>query len=156
VLEQLGAFLLMYPRGRQFAADFPDLRATIRRRFEEGVAPSSAALQIAADILADMLRQLGAEERTAVLAAIRAAPPESVESRAARRLAGERARTAEKAAFATELSSVAILMARRMAEEGTLRQGEFRHLVAAIEAALGAEEGSLMHASCNGEKTERA
>ena len=140
MLEQLGALLLMYPRGRQFAADFPDLRATIRRRFEEGVAPSSAALQIAADILADMLRQLGKEDRAAVLAAILAAPPETVESRAARRLAGERTRAAEKVAFATELSSVAILMARRMAEEGTLRQEESDYLAGAIRSALGAEE----------------
>ncbi len=155
VLEQLGALLLMYPRGRQFAKDFPDLRATVRRHFEEGVAPASAASQIAADMLADILRQLGAKERATVLAGILAAPPEAAESLAARRLGGDRTRKAEAVAFATELASVAIFMGRRMAEEGTLRRDELRHLLAAIEGALGAEGQPLAGSFEDGEESVR-
>ncbi len=129
----------MYPRGRQFATDFPGLRATIRKRFEEGAAPASAASQIAAEILGDVLRQLATTERSAVLDGILAADPETVKGLAAQRLAGGGTTTHDAVAFATSLAATAIYMARRMVEAGTLGRDELRHLLAAIEAALGAE-----------------
>jgi hypothetical protein len=142
VLEHLGALLLMYPRGRQFADDFPGLRASIRTHFEEGAAPSAAALKIAADILSGLLHQLSDLEKRGLLSSLANADPVEAKALASRRLARAKTDAANAAAptvFAGELASVAIFMAWRMSEEGTLRREEVNYLLRTIEEALGAE-----------------
>jgi len=145
-MEHLGALLLMYPRRRQFAKDFPELRAAIRGHFGEGAAPSSAALKIAADILADLLAQLDAPQKAALLASLPDLDPAEAKALAARRLAGDRSQSADPSVFAKELLAVAVFMARRMTEEGTLRREELHTLLKAVEGALGAEGAPLTDA----------
>jgi len=126
----------MYPRRRQFAGDFPELRATIRSEFEGGTSPPSAALKIAADIIAGLLRQLPEEARAIVLNDIIRSDPAALKALAAARLGRDKARASDAVAFAAQLIGVAVFMARRMVDEGTLRLEEFHHLLAAIDAAL--------------------
>ena len=136
VLEQLGALLLAYPRGRQFFSDFPGLKTETRRHFDGGLAPASAALQLAAGILSGLLRQLGAAERAAVLARLRTVQLEELKAIAAERNAGRRRDETAPAAFAAELAGVAIFMARGLAEEGILAREEYAWLLAELETTL--------------------
>ncbi len=136
VLDQLGALLLAYPRGRQFFRDFPGLKVEMRRQFDAGVAPASAALQLASGILSGLVRQLGAAERTVVLARLRSVELEELKAIAAERNAGRRQDLAEPAAFAAELAGVAIFMARGLAEEGILSRQEYAWLLRELESAL--------------------
>jgi hypothetical protein len=137
VLEQLGALLLAYPRGRQFFRDFPGLKVEMRRQFDAGVAPASAALQLASGILSGLVRQLGAAERTVVLARLRSVELEELKAIAAERNAGRRRDETAPAAFAAELAGVAIFMARGLAEEGILARAEYAWLLGELDAALG-------------------
>ena len=45
VMKNLEALLLLYPRGRQFARDFPELKPTIRADFDAGVPPTLSRIQ---------------------------------------------------------------------------------------------------------------
>lgn len=137
VLEQLGALLLAYPRGRQFFGDFPGLKAEVRRHFDAGLAPASASLQLASGILTGLLRQLGGAERAWVLARLRSMELEGLKAIAAERNAGRRRDETAPAAFAAELAGVAMFMARGLAEEGTLAREEYAWLLGELEAALG-------------------
>ena len=136
VLEQLGALLLAYPRGRQFFRDFPGLKVEMRRQFDAGVAPASAALQLASGILSGLVRQLGAAERTVVLARLRSVELEELKAIAAERNAGRRRDETAPAALAAELAGVAIFMARGLAEEGILARQEYAWLLGELEIAL--------------------
>ena len=136
VLEQLGALLLAYPRGRQFLGDFPGLKAKMRQHFDAGLAPASASLQLASGILTGLLRQLGGAERAWVLARLRSVELEELKAIAAERNAGRRHDLAEPAAFAAELAGVAIFMARGLAEEGILSRQEYAWLLGELEIAL--------------------
>ena len=138
-LDHLGALLLYYPSGRQFTKDFPGLRRTIRAHCDAGVAPESSALQIAVGILERFLRQLSADERAAVVAALAETDLEALGALAAKRMAQRKVRPGDGVTFATQLSGVAIFMARRMAETGALRREEFQHLLNSVEAALRAQ-----------------
>jgi hypothetical protein len=144
VLEQLGALLLAYPRGRQFFGDFPGLKAKMREHFDAGLAPASASLQLASGILTGLLRQLGAAERALVLARLRSVELEALKAIAAERNAGRRRDETAPAAFAAELAGVAIFMARGLAEEGMLGRAEYAWLLGELETALGSngEAGS--------------
>jgi hypothetical protein len=143
VLEQLEALLLMYPRGRQFAADFPWVPEIVGKRFEEGVTPASAALQIAADIIVHLLVQLAEVDRRMARDNILATDERHAEMLAKSRLARETRRQPDPARFAAELCAVAIFMARRMTEQGTLRREEYRHLLKTIGLVLGKDEALL-------------
>ena len=106
VLEQLGALLLAYPRGRQFSDDFPGLKAAMRRHFDGGLPPGSAALQLAGGIVAGLLRQLGAEERETVLTPLLALGLDDLKAAATQRTARRSPDIADPIAFATELAGV--------------------------------------------------
>jgi hypothetical protein len=135
VLDHLGALLLAWPRGRQFARDFPGLRATIRGHFEAGLSPQSSATRLAAGIIAGTLRQLGEPDRRAVLDEIGRLDREALASMASRRVAGGVDKP-DPVAFATDLVAIAIFMARRMAEEGTLQRSDYVHVLREIEGAI--------------------
>jgi hypothetical protein len=137
VMEHLGALLLMYPRRRQFADDFPEIPAAIRGAFESGTRPSSAALTMASGIITGLLGQLPKEQRDAVRQGLVTVGTDSVKDLASRRLARDSGRTVEPVAFATELTAVATWMAQRMADEGTLGREDVASLRAAIAEALG-------------------
>jgi hypothetical protein len=139
VHEHLNALLVGYPAGRQFADDFPSLRDAIRSRFEAGVSAPSAALQLAAEIVSGLLGQLDAAGKVRVAEGMLRLDREQAAAMASRFLAGAREEPADRLSFATELAGLAVFMAARMADEGTLRRGEYDYLVAAIEEALGAE-----------------
>ena len=136
VLEQLGALLLAYPRGRQFFRDFPGLKSEMRRHFEAGLAPASSALQLAAAIVAGLLGQLGAGEREDVAARLGALDLDGLKATASERLARRSAETGEPRAFAIELAGLAIFIARGLAEEGTLSREEYNLLLGEIATAL--------------------
>src|SRR5687767_2869319 len=90
VLEQLGALLLIYPRGRQFFSDFPGLKAEMHRHFDAGLAPASSALQLAAGILSGLLRHLGEADCALALERLRSVELEGLKAMAAERNAGRR------------------------------------------------------------------
>jgi hypothetical protein len=136
VLEQLSALLLAYPRGRQFFRDFPGLKAEMRRQFDAGVAPASAALQLATGILSGLVRQLGEADRALVLARLRSMELEALKAIAAERNAGRRRDETAPAAFAAELAGVSIFMARGLAEAGILARREYAWLLGELETAL--------------------
>ncbi len=63
VMKNLEALLLNYPRGRQFARDFPRLKTAIRADFEAGVPPTLAALKISESVIANFVDQLEGPRR---------------------------------------------------------------------------------------------
>lgn len=136
-LDQLGALLLMYPRGRQFTADFAGLRQAMRAHFEAGISPAGSAVQIAAAIAGDLVRQLAPKQRAEVRERLQAFEPGTLEALAQRQIAGMEARPADSAVFAAQLAGVALFLARRMTEEATLHRSEYEYLLAEIEAASG-------------------
>ena len=136
VLEQLGALLLAYPRGRQFIGDFPALKPEMRRHFDDGSAPASAALQVAAKILGGLLGQLEPAERALVAARLGALDLDALKAIATERLARRRDDAAGPVELAIELGGVAIFVARGLAEEGTLAREEYSYLIGELENAL--------------------
>ena len=144
VQGNLDALLLMYPRKRQFARDFPGLRATIRADFERDVAPASSALGIATGIIEGFLRQLTGGEKEKVGASLVTGELKEIEELASRRIGGEKDKRGDKAFFATRLCGVALLMAGRMAGVGAIRRTEYEHLASEIERELGMAEGALV------------
>jgi hypothetical protein len=133
---------VLYPRGRQFARDFPNLKATIRTDFDSGIPPLVSALKLAAAIFDSLLDQLDEDERRRALAALSEGGRAHYQKVAERRVRGEREMKREvkrdRALFISELVGAAIYIAQRMAEEGTLRFDEYADFVRRIETALGA------------------
>ncbi len=139
VLENLNSLLLLYPRKRQFAADFPELKAVMRAHCEAGVAAPSSALQIAVGIIENFLRQLDDRGKAAVLDALVQTGRPGFSEIAAARLKGERGEERDPVRFATRLAGVAIFMAARMAEEGTLSRRDYGGFLEKLASALGAD-----------------
>ena len=140
-LSHLNALLVYYPSGRQFTKDFPRLRQTIRAHHESGVTPQSAALQIAAEIVGRFLQQLDDTQRAAVASALMASDLATLESLASKRMAQRRVKPGDAVTFATQLTGVALFMARRMAETGALGREDYRHLLTTVERALKVQVG---------------
>ncbi len=136
-LSHLNALLVYYPSGRQFTKDFPRLRQTIRAYHESGLTPQSAALQIATEIVGRFLQQLSDAQRAAVASSLAESDLATLERLAAKRMAQRRVKPGDAVTFATQLTGVALFMARRMAETGALGREEYRHLLTTIEQALG-------------------
>jgi len=136
VLRDLEALLLAYPRRRQFDRDFPSLKPMIRKDFEAGVSPSVSALRITSGVIANFIGQLGEEERERVLDALVKGGRTDFAEVATRRVRGTRAGVQDRVQFITQLIGVAIYMAGRMAEEGTLRWDDYADFLNRIEAAL--------------------
>jgi hypothetical protein len=143
VLKHLDALLVLYPAGRQFAADFPELKAAIRAHFADGTPPPLAALDVAERMIGTFVGQLEAGERTKVHDALSAEGPAAFGALAARRVSGSAEAARERVRFVTELAGAALFIAARMAEEGMLRRSEYLAFLAAIEASLGAPAGAL-------------
>ena len=137
VMTHLNALLLVYPRGRQFAHDFPTLKATIRADFEAGVPPTIAALRIAGSILGRFLGQLDAGEKARVLEALVERGRAGFAELARQRVKGARGKVGDRLQFVTQLAGAAIYIAERMAEEGALRFDEYADFITRIETALG-------------------
>ena len=136
VLEQLSTLLVMYPRGRQFADDFRTLPGIIRARFEEGASPASCAVELAGMILGELLGQLDAQARSAVAERLRNADPDQLKALAAQRISERGKDPADPVALAADMAGVALYLARRMTEEGSLGAREYEFLAAAIDRAL--------------------
>ena len=137
VHEYLNALLMGYPSGRQFADDFPGLPSAIRSHFDSGLSAPSAALDLAAEIICALLGQLGTLEKGRVLQALRQPDRDEAAALASRRIAGDRERVPDPVSFLTQLASLAIFMAKRMTEEGTLRSGEYAAFLERIERTAG-------------------
>ena len=136
VLEHLGTLLVMYPRRRQFGDDFPGLRAVMRGHFEAGVSPTASAVQLTALIIGELIGQLTQAEREAVLEQLQSLDIDAFEPIAARQISRRPEAPRDRAAFAVRLIGGALLMARRMAAEGTLGRGEQAALLAKLDEAL--------------------
>ena len=137
-LGNLEALLLMYPRKRQFVRDFPQLKAMFRSHFEAGIAPASSAVVAATAIIEDLCRQLGDDEKRAIVAALDASDPGEVGKLAERRVGGEKDERGDQVFFATRFCGVALFMAGKMTGVGALRQEEYRSFAASIGRALDA------------------
>lgn len=138
VLEHLGTLLVMYPRGRQFSDDLPGLRAVIRAHFEDRVPEAGAALLLAARVLADLLAQLGSPERDAVARRLGALDLAEFKPVVAQQISRRPQAPGQPVEFATDLVGGALLMARRMVDEGMLDRRELGFFLEALDAALAA------------------
>lgn len=138
VLEHLGTLLVMYPRGRQFTDDIPGLRAVIRAHFDENTPETGAALLIAARVLTDLLAQLAPAERDAVAQRLGALDLVEMEPLVARQISRRPEAPGQPVDFATNLVGAALLMARRMVEDGMLDTRELGFFLEALDAALAA------------------
>jgi hypothetical protein len=139
VFSNLNAILLAYPSGRQFTDDFPDLKSIIRKHFEDGVGAPASALQIAERIILSFIGQLGDEEKGSAFDAILRTGRQGFAAIAERHVRGARDQRRERADFVTQLVGVALFMAGRMAEEGTIGRYECDGLQARLAAALSPE-----------------
>ncbi len=139
VMKTLEALLLAYPRGRQFAHDFPTLKATIRADFEANVQPTLSALRICDGVIGNFLQQLEPAERAQVLEALVEGGRAHYAEVARRQVRTTRTKKAERDSvlFVSELTGAAIYIAGRMAEEATLRWDDYADFLARVEAALG-------------------
>ena len=136
VLQRLGTLLVMYPRRRQFAADFPGLRDLLRAHFQAGVSSTGSALQLSVTIIEALARQLAARDRAAVSAQLNETDWSELQRTTARQLAGKPWPARDAATFAAQLIGGAIFMARRMAEEGTLGRAEYAFLLWELDRIL--------------------
>jgi hypothetical protein len=137
VMKNLEALLLNYPRGRQFARDFPKLKAVIRDDFEAGVPPTLAALKISESMIGNFVGQLDAPQKAKVLDALVEGGRARYADVARKRVRGARAKERDAVLFVSELAGTAIYIAGRMAEEGALRWDDYADFLARIEATLG-------------------
>lgn len=138
VLEHLGTLLVMYPRGRQFTDDLPGLRAVIQAHFDDSVPEAGAALLIAARVLADLLAQLGGAERDAVARRLGGLDLAEFKPVVARQISRRPQAPGQPVEFATDLVGGALLMARRMVDEGILDRRELGFFLEALDGALDA------------------
>ena len=151
VLEHLGALLVMYPRGRQFTDDVPQLREAIRIHFDSGMPPSGAAVQLAAGIAGQLLQQLASGDRALVLRRLREMERTDAEALASRQISRRPGETRDPVAFAANLIGVAILIASRMADEGSLHRNDLERLLSEFDAATGGDEetGPSSQSACH-------
>lgn len=151
VLDQLGGLLVMYPRGRQFASDFPGLLPAIRAHFDSGVSPTGSAVQAAAQIAGDLIRQLGHEQRAAVLERLGRLDGRELEAIAARQISRRPAEPGDAVTFAANLAGVALLLARRMWEDGLVHRVEYEFLLGELDRAIqpGADKKAHPEASAS-------
>jgi hypothetical protein len=136
VLEHLETLLVMYPRGRQFSDDYPSLQALMRRHFDEGTTPASSALAITGQIIADMAGQLSFPQRDHASAALRALELDSLAAAIGRQISRRPEPPGEPADFAARLAGGALLMARRMVEDGILDRREHACFIEALDQAF--------------------
>lgn len=136
VLGHVGALLLAYPRGRRISADHPRLRASIRVLFDAGVSPTAAAAQLASAVITGLMGQLDAEGRLAALERLRSLDEEMLRSMASRCIAGALEPPTSPPILAAELAAVAMFLARRMTEEGTLNRRDYDALSSEIVNVL--------------------
>lgn len=136
VLDGVNTLLVMYPRRRQFGDDFPGLRAVIRSHFDGGVSPMGSALHVSLLIIQDLLGQLDSPERDRVVELLQSLCLDDLEPLAASQISGRPERPKDRVSFALRLVGGALLMARRMTEEGTLSRAEHAALLAGLDGAL--------------------
>jgi hypothetical protein len=136
VLDGVNTLLVMYPRGRQFADDYPGLGAVIRSHFDAGVSPMGAALHVSLTILRDLLGQLRPDERLRVLEALQPLRLEDIEPLAARQISRRPEMPTDRTGFAVRLIGGALLMARGLTHEGALGRSEHAALLAGLDEAL--------------------
>jgi hypothetical protein len=139
VFANLNALLLLYPPRRQFTDDFPKLKSIVRAHFDDGVSANLSALRIAETILQNFIRQLEESEKARVLGALIATGREGFAEIAERRVQGAREPLSDNVTFVTHLAGVAIFMAGRLADEGTIGRHDFEGFVERQAAALGAD-----------------
>jgi len=145
VLEYLGALFVAYPRGRQFARDFPGLRGRIRADFAADVPPPRAAVGLAAAMIEELVGQLDDKGRRSVREALAGLPPCEVERLAADNLARASGRRGDAAQTMAEVIAVALFMAGRMSVAGTVGDSERAAFAAAIDAVLADGGHGLSH-----------
>ncbi len=143
VLAHLGALLLCYPPKRQFADDFPELKSRMRSDFEAGVTASSSALQIAEAIVGSFVGQLDATEKAAVLGGLVDTGRRGFAEIAERRVKGAREPAGGNVLFVTRLAGVALFMAGRMSEEGSVGRHAYAEFVARLALLLGADASGV-------------
>jgi len=154
VLEILGALLVAYPRGRQFFRDFPELRDRIRAYFAAETPPARAALSLATEMLSSLVGQLDAKAKRDVSAALAALTPEEIKLIANSRTARVRGQRADVAQMLAEVMSVALFMAQRMSEAGTIGESDRTRFSETIEALLGDSVAATPIQSLSGERSE--
>jgi len=137
VLEILGALFVAYPRGRQFFRDFPGLRDRIRGYFDAQTPPARAALALAAEMLSALVGQLDAKARCDLSTALATLTAEEVERIANSRTARMRGPRGDAAQMLAEVMSVALFMAQRMSEAGTIGESDRASFAASVKAFVG-------------------
>ncbi len=137
VMKNLEALLLLYPRGRQFARDFPELKPMIRTDFDAGVPPTLSAFRIASLVIENFIGQLEAPQKARVLEALVEGGRAHYADVARKRVRGARAKERDPVLFVSQLAGTAIYIAGRLAEEGTLRWDDYAEFLTRTEAALG-------------------
>jgi hypothetical protein len=137
VLETLGALFVAYPRGRQFSRDFPDLRNRIRSYFEAETPSARAALALGGEMLGSLIGQLDAKAKRDLNAALATLTAEEIERIAGSRTARVRVPRGDAAQMLAEVIAVALFMARRMSEAGTIGESDRARFAETIDALLG-------------------
>ena len=137
VLETLGALFVAYPRGRQFFRDFPGLRDRIRSYFEAETPPARAALALGAEMLGTLIGQLDAKSVQELRAALTKLPAQDIERIASQRTSRMRGPSGDASQVLAEVIGVALFMARRMSEAGTIGESDRARFAETIDALLG-------------------
>jgi hypothetical protein len=136
VLRDLDALLLAYPRRRRFDRDFPALKTTIRNDYEAGISPALSALRISSGVIGNFVEQLGEGGKESVLHTLVEQGRAGFVGAAHRRVEGKPEVVKDRVAFVTQLIGLAIYIAGRLAEEGTLRWDDYADFLMRIETAL--------------------
>ena len=137
VLETLGALFVAYPRGRLFSRDFPGLRDRIRGYFDAETPPARAALALGAEMLGSLVGQLDTKAKRDLNAALLALTAEDIVRIAGSRTARIRGPRGDAVRTLAEMISVALFMARRMSETGTIGESDRARFAETIDALLG-------------------
>jgi hypothetical protein len=133
VLDYLGALLVMYPRGRQFSADFTGLHAILNSHFEAQMRPSGSATEIAAIILGELVQQLSPEQRTELAKQIEALEAREIQALVTNQLSKRTADVRDHVTFTANLIGAAIFIGRRMVDEGTLHPEDFEKFIREVD-----------------------
>lgn len=147
VLQHLEALLLIYPRGRQFADDFPELRPAIRRHFDEGLSAAASAAQLATEMIRNFAGQLDPAEQAAARAAVGSRGLGDLLALAASSISRRPSRPADRVGFVVDLIGAAILVARDMSANGKLGRSEYAVFLGALDRALAPGPGDADQAS---------
>ena len=136
VLDHVDTFLVMYPRGRQFTADFSGLSAAVRAHFDAGVSPMGSALQLSASIIRIIFEQLAPAERETVLRELQSLDLHQLRPLISRQVSKKPEMLRDRVAFTLRLLGGALLMARNMIAEGSLGRAEYAALLAELDKSL--------------------